>query len=56
MGKDMWRLWFTKLLLLLAAVLLFAAVETRSEGEFPCFGVVFAVLHFENLLCVVVHL
>ena len=36
MGKDMWRLWFTKLLpmLLAAAVLFLAVVETRSEGEF----------------------
>lgn len=48
MGEDMWRLWFTKLLLMLAAVLLFAAVETRSEGEFSCFGVLFALLLFEN--------
>lgn len=33
MGDDMWRLWFTKLLLL-AGFLLVIAVQTRSEGEF----------------------
>lgn len=37
MGQDMWRLWFTKLLLLLAAAFIFAAVETGSEGEFLLF-------------------
>lgn len=33
MGENMWRLWFTKLLLLAAVLLAAAAVETRLEGE-----------------------
>jgi len=33
MGDDMWRLWFTKLLLLIAFLLIITA-QTRSEGEF----------------------
>ncbi|XP_026673632.1 mucin-17 [Ceratina calcarata] len=32
MGKDMWRLWFTKLLLL-TVLLLLAVVQTRSQGD-----------------------
>ncbi|XP_011634416.1 uncharacterized protein LOC105425375 isoform X2 [Pogonomyrmex barbatus] len=32
MGDDMWRLWFTKLLLL-ATLLLTVTVQTRSEGD-----------------------
>lgn len=33
MSDDMWRLWFTKLLLLVTLLLAIAA-QTRSEGEF----------------------
>lgn len=33
MGDDMWRLWFTKLLLIVT-LLLTITIQTRSEGEF----------------------
>lgn len=37
MGGDMWRLWFTKLLLLVTLLLVITA-QARSEGEFCTFS------------------